>query len=74
MQVWIGYLVIVVGLAMIVLGVLAWLGLIKAPIRRDGKSVWDFLIELLRQAGWVVVVGLVLVYMGCKMIGVELPP
>jgi uncharacterized membrane protein YidH (DUF202 family) len=71
-QIWIGYLVILVGLLMIIAGALAWAGLIK-PVRK-GSTVWDFLIELLRHAPWVVVVGLILIYVGCKMIGVQLPP
>ena len=73
MQIGLGYVLIVVGLIMVVAGALAWAGVIKVPIR-DKATVWDFLIELLRQAPWVVVVGLVLIYVGCKMIGVPLPP
>jgi hypothetical protein len=72
-QIWIGYLLILVGLILIVVGALAWAGIIKAPLR-DGSTVWDFLIELLRRAPWVVVVGVILIYIGCKMIGVALPP
>ena len=72
MQIWFGYLLIVVGVIMILLGVLAWTGLIK--LQRSGGTVWDFLIALLEKAPWVVVVGLILIYVGCKMIGVPLPP
>jgi hypothetical protein len=71
-QIWLGYLLIVVGLIMILLGVLARTGLIK--LQRGGGTVWDFLIALLEKAPWVVVVGLILIYVGCKMIGVPLPP
>jgi hypothetical protein len=70
-QNWLGYLLIVVGLIMILLGVLAWTGLIK--LQRGGGTAWDFLIALLEKAPWVVVVGLILIYVGCKMIGVPLP-
>lgn len=73
MQLWLGYLLIIVGLLMVIAGALAWAGVIKAPFR-EGATPWDFLIELLRHAPWVVVVGLVLIYIGCKMIGVPLPP
>jgi uncharacterized membrane protein len=73
MQETVGYLLIAVGLAMIVLGVLAWVGVI--PTNRDRSAgVWDFLIELLKRAPWVVVVGLILIYIGAKMLGVALPP
>jgi uncharacterized membrane protein YidH (DUF202 family) len=74
MEIGVGYLLIIVGLIMIVAGALAWAGIIKVQRRGDGSTMWDFLIELLRQAPWVVVVGLVLIYIGCKMIGVPLPP
>ena len=73
MQMSLGYVLILVGLVMIVAGALAWAGLIKQPTK-DGATAWDFLIELLRHAPWVVVVGLILIYIGCKMIGVPLPP
>jgi hypothetical protein len=71
-EIWVGYLLIFVGLIMIVAGALAWAGIIS--VRRGGNTVWDFLIALLEQAPWVVVVGLILIYTGCKMIGVPLPP
>jgi hypothetical protein len=70
---WIGYLIILVGLAMIIAGALAWVGVIKVQNLGDG-GIWTFLTELLRRAPWVVVVGLILIYVGCKMIGVPLPP
>jgi hypothetical protein len=73
MQLWLGYLLIIVGLIMVVAGALAWAGIIKQPIH-EGASPWDFLIKLLEKAPWVVVVGLILIYVGCKMIGVPLPP
>ena len=72
MEIWLGYALIVVGLLMVVLGVLAWLGLIRP---NDVRSIgpWDFLLELLKRAPWVVVVGLILIYVGSKMAGVPLP-
>ena len=71
MQIWLGYLLIVVGLIMILLGVLAWTGVIK--LQRRGSTVCDFLVVQLEKAPWVVVVGLILIYVGCKVIGVPLP-
>jgi hypothetical protein len=73
MQMWIGYLMILVGLAMVIAGALAWLGVIKTQNLAE-DNVWSFLTELLRRAPWVVVVGIILIYVGCKMIGVNLPP
>ena len=68
-----GYLLIIVGLIMIVASFLKWLGLIKTPKKGEGATIFDFLIELLRHAGWVVVVGIILIYIGGIMIGVPLP-
>jgi hypothetical protein len=72
MLVYLGYALIVVGLVMVVLGVLAWLGIIRPAGFRGGP--WDFLTALLEKAPWVVVVGLILIYVGAKMTGVPLPP
>ncbi len=69
----IGYLLIIVGLALILLGVLKWLGVIKTTRMAAAAGPWDFLISLLDKAPWVVVVGLILIYVGCKMAGVVLP-
>ncbi len=69
----IGYLLIIVGLVLILLGVLKWLGVITATRAAAGAGPWDFLIALLDKAPWVVVVGLILIYIGCKMAGVPLP-
>lgn len=75
MQLDIGYLLIIFGLAMIALGVLVWLGVMKLPGRTRGDdNVWSFLTKLLEKAPWVAVVGLLLVFAGCKMIGVPLLP
>jgi hypothetical protein len=73
MLVALGYVLIVVGLLMVVLGVLAWLGIIDTSAERKA-SVWDFLIELLKRAPWVVVAGLILIYFGARMAGASLPP
>ena len=73
MQMWIGYLLILVGLAMIIAGALAWAGIIKVQ-NMDDEGVIGLLRDLLKRAPWVVVVGLILIYIGCKMIGVDLPP
>jgi hypothetical protein len=58
---------------MVILGVLSWLKIIDTDSER-AAGPWDFLIELLKRAPWVVVVGLILIYLGLKMIGVVLPP
>ena len=73
MQIWLGYVFALVGLIMVILGVLSWLKIIDTE-RERAAGPWDFLIELLKRAPWVVAVGLVLIYVGLKMIGVQLPP
>ncbi len=67
-----GCALVIVGLLMMVLGVLAWLGLITPHQLAAGP--WDFLIALLDRAPWVVAVGLILIYIGAKMAGAPLPP
>jgi len=76
MRMVLGYVLAFVGLAMIVLAVLDWLGI---PIRRAGQassggkkaSVWDVLLAFLQKAGWVATAGLILIYLGLKAIGVD---
>ena len=68
-----GYLLIIIGVVLILLGVLAWLGIIQPARVRAAAGPWAFLIALLEKAPWVVVVGLILIYIGCKMAGVPLP-
>ena len=58
------------GLVLIVLKVLIVFGVIQVPTLRDllQGNVWDFLIKLLDQAGWLVVVGIILVYIGSQLL------
>ncbi|MGC8855171.1 MAG: hypothetical protein ACP5QU_00045 [Anaerolineae bacterium] len=75
MQTIVGYILIILGIALIVLSVLAWLGVIKptpemALARATG---WDVLIALINKLPWLSIVGLLLIYAGMKMIGVSLP-
>jgi hypothetical protein len=75
MQSFVGYLLIIVGLALVILAVLVSLGVIEArgPLIPEESSWIDFLIALLDKAPWFGVVGLLLIYAGLKMIGVDLP-
>jgi hypothetical protein len=73
----IGYVLIVLGIAMEVIGVLVWLGQIKLPpgtMLFQSAGPWDFLTELLKKAPWTAVVGLLLIYAGLKMIGSAILP
>ncbi len=75
MQVIIAYLLILIGAAMEVISVLAWLGILKPIDDRILRSVsfWDVLLELAKRAPWPAVVGLLMIYAGLKLLGVPLP-
>jgi uncharacterized membrane protein len=69
-----GYLLVILGIVMVVFGVLAWLGIVTPHTRILGGGPWDFLTELTKRAPWIVVVGLILIYLGLKVLGVSLSP
>lgn len=76
MQTIVGYLLIIIGAGMEVVSVLVWLGVLKPvasskPLR--AATFWDVLLELLRRAPWPAAVGLLMIYAGLKLIGIELP-
>ena len=76
MEIIIGYLLIVVGVAMEIISILVWLGVLKpASESKALQSVtfWDVLLELTKRAPWPAVVGLLNIYAGLKLIGVSLP-
>ena len=71
----VGGLLTLSGLALVVLEVLILVGVIQVPTGRDlllAPNVWDVLILLLDRARWLVVVGLVLIYGGVRVLGVQL--
>lgn len=79
MLMFVGYLLVFLGVAMIILAVLAWARVIKpAPAKASGagrgSSIWDVILEALKRAGWVATFGLALIYFGLKALGVSLPP
>lgn len=77
MQLVIGFILIILGVIMEILAILVWLGTITpayaATRTLTGATPWDLLLELLRKDPWTAVVGLILIYAGLKMIGVNLP-
>ena len=72
-----GVLLILFGLVLIALKVAIVLGWLTPPsperLRRaeegEGASVWDFLLALLDKAGFLVVVGLILILGGMTLLG-----
>jgi len=76
METIIGYLLIIVGIALEIISVLVWLGVLKPASENAAlRSVtfWDVLLELTKRAPWPAVVGLLNIYAGLKLIGVALP-
>jgi len=76
MEIVVGYLLIIVGVAMEIISILVWLGVLKPAT--EGKALksvtfWDVLLELTKRAPWPAVVGLLNIYAGLKLIGVALP-
>jgi len=76
MELVIGYLLIIVGVALEIISVLVWLGVLKPATEGatlQSISFWDVSLELTRSAPWPAVVGLLNIYAGLKLIGVDLP-
>ena len=76
MEIVIGYLLVIVGVAMEIISILVWLGVLKPAT--EGKALksvtfWDVFLELTKRAPWPAVVGLLNIYAGLKLIGVSLP-
>jgi hypothetical protein len=70
----VGGLLTLIGLALVVLEVLILIGVLQVPTAQDllQATVWDFLILLLDRARWLVIVGLLLLYGGVRVLGVQL--
>ncbi len=76
MEMAIGYLLIIVGVAMEIISLLVWFGVLKPAENEaalNSASFWDVLLELAKRAPWPAVVGLLNIYAGLKLIGVALP-
>jgi hydrogenase/urease accessory protein HupE len=76
MEIIIGYLLIIVGVAMEIISVLVWLGVLKPASENaalQSVTFWDVLLELTKRAPWPAVVGLLNIYAGLKLIGITLP-
>lgn len=74
MQAVIAYLLILIGIAMEVISVLVWAGIVKpAAETLRSASFWDVLLELTKRAPWPAVVGLLMIYAGLKLLGIPLP-
>ena len=74
MQAIVAWLLILIGIAMEVISVLVWLGVLKpAGQTLMTASFWDVLLELAKRAPWTAVVGLLMIYAGLKLLGIALP-
>jgi hypothetical protein len=76
MEMFVGYLLILVGIALEIISVLVWLGVLKPATNGatlQSITFWDVLLELTKRAPWPAIVGLLNIYAGLKLIGVALP-
>jgi hypothetical protein len=76
MEMVIGYVLIVVGIGMEIISLLVWFGVLTPAsngMTLNSATFWDVLLELAKRAPWPAVVGLLNIYAGLKLIGVELP-
>ena len=76
LQTIVGVALIFVGMLMIVVAVLVSIGWIKPgaprPASAGESGFWNLIMELLKKAPWYAVVGLLLIYFGLRMLGVQL--
>jgi len=76
MEMIIGYLLIIVGVGMEIISLLVWFGVLKPEEKETAlgtATFLDVLLELAKRAPWPAVVGLLNIYAGLKLIGVNLP-
>jgi hypothetical protein len=66
---------IFLGIAFLILSLLVWLGVLKPAeeMLLAKVSGWDVLLALVKKLPWTATVGLLLIYAGMKMIGINLP-
>lgn len=76
METAIGYLLTLVGLVFVILAVLGWLGLVTPrKALAIAETSWpDVAIAIIKTVPWVALVGLALIYVGLRTIGVVLSP
>jgi len=66
MQIVVGYILIFLGIAFLILSVLTWFGVIKpaAGLVLAQATWWDVLLALVNKLPWMALVGLLLIYAG----------
>jgi energy-converting hydrogenase Eha subunit H len=70
----VGVLLVIAGLVFVTLAILAWLGVVS-PVKRLERTEanWpDVLVAVLKTVPWVALVGLALIYVGLRTLGVDL--
>jgi hypothetical protein len=69
----VGLILIILGVALIIISVLVWLGVLTpAGAQLNNATAWDVLLELVRKLPWVALVGLLLTYAGVRCLGVRI--
>ena len=72
-----GYAMSFLGLLMVLIPFLEWLGInIRKGARQQTPTggtttIWDLLLAVLEKAGWVATAGLLLIYLGLKALGLS---
>jgi len=69
-----GYLLVAAGLVFVTLAILAWLGVVS-PVKglKSTETGWpDVAVAVLKTVPWVALVGLALIYVGLRALGVDL--
>jgi hypothetical protein len=72
----IGYLLVVLGVAFVIIAILVWLGVVTPGqgLNVAAASWADVAIALIKTVPWVALVGLALIYAGLRTLGVKLSP
>ena len=75
LQVIVGYILILLGVGFLVLTVLVWFKVLTPPqtIVLSTATWIQIVVALINRLPWTATVGILLIYAGLKMIGVNLP-
>jgi hypothetical protein len=72
-----GHGMVCLGLLMVLIPFLEWLGIgirrraVRDSTKGEKKTIWDLLLAFLEKAGWVATAGLILIYLGLKALGLS---
>ena len=75
LQIIVGYILILLGVGFLILTVLVWFKVLKPPTGiAISVATWiDILVALINRLPWTATIGILLIYAGIKLIGVNIP-